>query len=455
MTTTVRLGAVAVACVLMAGCGAYYATSMKGPLKRLQQGDYEGALEKLEKPLGDTNKLLYRLERGLIYHYQGEWAASNRQFEKAERLIDKLYTRSISREVAAFVTNDAIRPYTGEEFERVLIQYYRSLNYRYLGDPQASLVECRKANLRLADFARDAEYELSYKNDAFIQYLTGVLYEIEGELNDAYISYQDAEKGYEAYGAAFGMRAPDQLGLDLYRVASRLGYEDATERLSARYDLETSHRTDRGAAEAIVFVESGLIARKRQNEISIPIYDSDDTKRVWIASERAVHRYRHPVRHSYKVKYWLKVALPYYESNRTRVYGARVSAAGHTARAELVEDLDAIAIKTLTEKEDTILMRTVARAIAKYTATKAAEEKSSVFGYLVNFLGAATEAADTRSWLALPARVHMARLSLPPGTVDLLVELIDNRGETVEERLFPAVRFEAGRPVVLSHRSFR
>ena len=32
-----------------------------------------------------------------------------------------------------------------------------------------------------------AEYQLSYKNDAFLQYMTGLFYEAEAEWNDAYL----------------------------------------------------------------------------------------------------------------------------------------------------------------------------------------------------------------------------------------------------------------------------
>ena len=428
---------------------------MNGALKRLQRRDYEAALEKLEKPSGDTNKLLYRLERGLILHYQGEWRSSNGQFDKAERLIDKLYTKSASRELGAFVTNDAIRPYTGEEFERVFIHFYRSLNYRYLGDPQASLVEARKANLKLSDYARNPEYELSYKNDAFIQYVTGLLYEAEGEWNDAYVSYRAAEKGYEAYSESFGIPPPRQLGRDLRRAATVLGFDDDMALLADRYGLESGAGT-RSAAEAIVIVESGMIARKRETEISIPITEADNPKMVHATSRRALQRYRHSHGryHSHRIKYWLKLALPYYETRRSRVHAVRISAGERSVTAELVEDLDAIAIKTLEDKEDAVLLRTVARALAKYTATKAAEKESSVLGTLINLFGVATEAADTRSWLSLPAHIHMARLSLPPGTVDLLVELLDNRGNLVEEQLFPGLTLTAGRPLVLSHRSF-
>ena len=130
---------VALLLLFAAGCGAAYSRYMNASLKRLEQSDYAGALAKLEKPDGKTNKLLYRFEKGLIHHYQGEYDLSNQEFEKAERLIDQLYTKSISRELAALVTNDAIRAYSGEEFERAFIHYYRALNYCYLDDLEAPL----------------------------------------------------------------------------------------------------------------------------------------------------------------------------------------------------------------------------------------------------------------------------------------------------------------------------
>ncbi|SVB32060.1 uncharacterized protein METZ01_LOCUS184914, partial [marine metagenome] len=82
--------------LVISGCAAGYSRFIGGSLNRLARRDYAGALEKLEKPSGSTNLLLYRLEKGLILHYQGEWEASNDQFERAERLIDR-HVRSVSR----------------------------------------------------------------------------------------------------------------------------------------------------------------------------------------------------------------------------------------------------------------------------------------------------------------------------------------------------------------------
>ena len=454
---SVSLGLGTLALLFALGCAAGYSGMMRGSLSKLKDGDYDGALAKLEKPSGSTNKLLYRLERGLIFHYQGEYVASNEQFEAAERLIDKLYTRSLSRELASLFTNDAIRPYTGEEYERVLIHYYRALNYNHLGESEDAMVECRKANLRLADFAAQAEYELSYKNDAFVQYMTGLFYEAAGEWNDAYISYKDAEKGYQSYRAAFGTAVPKALTEDLVRVASVLGYEEDVDAYLERYpDVDPGAADDSLAGTVVVFVETGLIAEKRQQEIDLPILESDRGADSWVVSRRAVGRYHHPRRRYARVDYWLKIALPEYRARQSPVRAVRLRRSdGEVFPAVLMEDLDAIAMKSFSEIEGAILTRTAARALVKYLAAEKAEDKNEVLGFLVNLFGLATEAADTRSWLSLPAKIYMARIEHSPGTPDLVVELLNQGGKVVESKALGGIQVDADRPVVVSYRSFK
>ena len=429
---------------------------MKGSLQRLEGRDYAGALAKLEKPQGKTNKLLYHFEKGLILHYQGEYEGSNREFARAEKLIDRLYTRSISREIAALVTNDAIRAYSGEEFERTFVHYYRAMNYQYLGRPQEALVECRKANLRLEQYAAASEYELSYKNDAFLQYMTGLFFEAEGELNDAYVSYKDAEKGYRAYAEIFGLQVPRMLARDLANLARRMGYAEDLDAYIKRYRLDPAELSAARGGEVIIFVESGLVSRKRQNEIEMPIMEDDDTGDVWLLSDRMVYRYRRYGHRSHnKVKYWLKVALPYIEIIPTEVSQVRLRGAGKSVEGVLVDNLNAIAGENFREKEDGILLRTIARGLAKYAMAQKVKDKNEVLGYLVNLLGNSTETADTRSWLSLPSHIRIARFSLPPGTVDLVLEFLNRGGQVVDSTHFPEVEVKADKAVFLSCRSYR
>lgn len=459
--------------LLLSGCGAAYSGYVSHSLNHLEKGNYEGALSALKKPDGKTNKLLYHLEKGLILHYQGQYEMSNAEFARAERLSDQLYTRSVSREIAALLSNDAVIAYRGEEFELALIHYYRAMNYARLGDRQAALVECRKANLKLENYAQQAEYEFSYKNDAFLQYMTGLFFEAEGEWNDAYISYKDALKGYRAYEAAFDLQAPRMLIIDLARLAQRLGYADEVAEYTERYQLAPAELQPTSGGELVVFVESGFVPRKHQVEFSVPILQDEGKWEVWTVSERAVHRYHHP--HVYKrrqVDYWLRVALPEYRAVPSQVAGVRLRAGDHSALAATAEDLDAIAQRTFAQKFDTILIRAVARNLAKYLASKgienafaddddddendwAKESLGKALGGLVNLFGVATEAADTRGWLALPHAIRIARLAMPPGTAAPTLELLDDRGRVLAVETLPAVAVADGEKVFLNFRTFR
>ncbi len=468
-----RIGFSCALLLFLGGCAASYSSYVARSLRHLERGDYTAALALLEKPSGSTNMLLYRLERGLIFHYQGLYAQSNAEFERAEHLIDRLYTRSLSREAASLLTNDAIIAYRGEEFERVLIHYYRALNYERLGDRQAVLVECRKANLKLEEYAQQAEYQLSYKNDAFMQYATGLFYEAEGELNDAYISYKDAEKGYRAYREAFGIGVPRMLLIDLARLAHTLGYDDEVQSYAERYRLRPDELQPPPGGEVVVFVESGFAPRKLENELSIPILKDDRGQAVWTVSERAVDRYHnHYTYRSYAVDYWLRLALPHYANPAPPLGAVRLREGQASAMGVLAQDLDAIARRTLDQKFDHILLRTIARGVAKYVASKSIEHTiaeagddeddrefneglGELVGGLFNLLGNATEAADTRGWLALPRAIYIARLPAAGAATDLRIEMLDAQGGVVHTQALPPVQVAEGGKVFLSTRVFR
>jgi len=459
--------------LLLGGCGAAYSNHMARSLKSLEKGDYEGALARLKKPDGSTNKVLYRLEKGLIYHYQRRYEESNVDFFFYDLVIYVIYTRSLSREAAALLTNDSIIAYRGEEFEQVLIHYYRAMNYERLGDRQAALVECRKANLKLEGYAQQADYKLSYKNDAFLQYVTGLFFEAEGEWNDAYISYKDAVNGYRAYAEAFGTPIPRMLLIDLARLAQKLGYTDEVAAYIEQYRLRPAELQKPASGEVVVFIEGGFIPRKRQNTLSVPILKGDHGTAVRTVSERSVYRYRH--QRSYRrheVDYWLKVALPEYRTTQRPVDTVRLRSTTNSSMAVLGEDLDAIAHRTLEQKFDRILLRTTARALSKYLASKGIEKAfksddendkhaelkeglGEVLGGLFNLFGAATEAADTRGWLSLPATIHIARLPVAAGTTELSLEFLDAHGQVVKTQALPTVEVKASGKTFLSTRIFR
>ena len=82
-------------------------------------------------------------------HLAGEYMQSNAQLESAAQEVERLYTRTIRTETAAFLTNDNVLPYEGDPYEHVMINIIKALNYAAMGQPMEAVVEARQIDHRL------------------------------------------------------------------------------------------------------------------------------------------------------------------------------------------------------------------------------------------------------------------------------------------------------------------
>ncbi len=449
-------------CVFLAGC-ATYGSKMEETRLLFSQGEYDEALKKLEKTESGSSKLLYLLERGMILHYAGRYGESNNVFEEAEILAEDLYTKSVSKEVGAFLTSDNTIPYEGEKFERALIHYYRAFNYINLGLPDDALVECRKVSFLLQRYLDESEESSAYSDDAFMHYLAGILFEWQGEINDAFISYRKAEESYERYEKEYGIPHPSSLKSDLLRAASALRFEEEYNYYLEKYgDSYVKPATDEESGELILIHENGFAPIKDAIEIAFPILKVDKPGGdVWQYSgtlrSRAGRHYD-----DVDIEYMLRVSIPRYESTRPRIAYVEAVASGLPGRAparfssEMVEDVEAIALRNFVEEEAKIFLRTIARGVAKYLAFKTAKKKGGdVGGILVNVFNFATENADTRSWLTLPNSFGMARMSLPPGKYDLHLSFRNENGGEVKSTVLQGVEIRNGDFTFINYRTFQ
>jgi len=126
------------------------------------------------------------------------------------------------------------------------------------------------------------------------------------------------------------------------------------------------------------------------------------------------------------------------------------------ASSELVEDVEAIALKNFTEREPRILLKTIARGVTKYLAFRTARKKQGeIAGLLVNIVNIATEEADTRSWLTLPNNIGMVRMSLPPGKYDLQLSFHSKNGQQIDSARMQNVEIRVGDFTFLNYRTFQ
>lgn len=388
-----------------AGCATYsdWVDQME---HEVAAGNTDGALEILDKYLdGRRDQVLYLLNRAMLLRMAGRFEASNRSFEAAKTLIDRLSAISVSEQGGAFSVNEMMRSYTGEPFDRVLIHVYAALNYLELGRPQDARVEALQMDALLNELASRGVPELPVA-----RYISALVYETLREWDDALIDYRKTYQAYLQYPGDFHAGMPVQLKYDLLRLTRRVGLRDENERYRKQWGMEDDSGLDERMArgELVFLLHSGLAPLKFSENVSAVTRDGE----------------------------LVTLSMPYYVPRTATVSGAVLSEAGRHKETEMFEDINVIAQYTLDKQKPALLARAIARAALKHEATEAADDQNDALGLIVNMAGVLSERADTRSWSTLPGRIYIVRLPLDPGAHGILVDLKDHGGALVARREF-------------------
>ncbi len=473
-----RLPAACLLALSFAGC-ATYSQKLADLRPLVSRGAHDEALAAVAKGTGGKDVPLAFLERGLILHRARLYAESNEAFAAAERTTEELYATSLSEGAISLFTNDLAISYRARPFEMAMVPYYRALNYLALGDRESAMVEARKTSLLLARYVdatvagieRGPVADLQrIRNDPFMLYFAGMLYDSDGELNDAFIAYRNAAAAYEDLHGLLELEIPGWLGWDLERTGGRLGFGDellqlrescpavfaAASALAAADPSPATGRPPAGEGEVVLLVETGYAPIKRESKLHLPVLASDaagnQVALAWALAARADGAYVRA--DAARVRYWLTVAVPRLQSTPAVARHLRAAAAGAAGFGARAHHPAAAAQITFAAEQPMIIFKTAMRGLAKYFATRQADKQDRAFGILANIFGAATEVADTRSWLTLPEQIHLIRLRLPAGAHDLALELQDDAGRTIGTAVVPAVVVRRGEWTFASHRVF-
>jgi tetratricopeptide (TPR) repeat protein len=375
---------------------------------------------------GNRNAVLYWLDRATILHDAGKYEESDRFLDLAEQRIDELYTASLSKGAASFLVNDSTTDYAGQVHERTLLHVLRALNYAYLGKLEDAVVEARKVTAFLTELnARLGEKPLAYRDDAFAQYLSALLFEEQGREDDARISREAALAAYGWYASELGTPPPsfDPAG-------------DATD----------------GAGELVFLHYVGVAPRKETTTLQVAwgqalvfAQAGDEGKedpRVKNALAAGIAGNA------------ITVAIPKLVQDPFTVAGSEIEVGPVRAGTVLVEDVGAIARSAFAAALPLVTAKSIARAAIKFALAKVAEKEAkknlgegwgALAGIAARVTAAATETADTRSWTILPATFRMARVRLAPGRYPVRVRYLAADGLPLGDEQLPPVEIRAGR----------
>ena len=425
--------------LLLAACGGPSGEMRKAVNGMIAGRAYDAAelriVKEKELSYGRKNQVLYYLDLGAVQHDAGRYKESDESLDKAERRMEELYTKSVSKAAGSLLLNDKTTEYAGERFERAMVNAYRALNYTYLGDRENALVEVRKLSRLLQEYADVYNgKKTAYKDDAFAQYLSSLLYEDDGRRDDARIAREKASKAYASYAKAYGTAVPS---------------------------LEPVG--EKGGGELVFIHYNGVAPRKVSKSFSVAWADAAIALDASKDDEAESAQAKNAIRGGLLGKS-ITVSYPDYVQDPFQIAGSKVQAAGVSADTELNQDLSAIAMKDLAERQAVIRTRAIARATVKFIVAKAATDaatkkygKNSWQALLTQAGGAvasaATEIADTRAWATLPAQFRVARLRLPAGAHEVVVFYNGPSGALLSQRTFKDVVIVKGRRTYLHDRT--
>jgi hypothetical protein len=378
-----------------------------------------------------SDLILYNMERGRYAQVFGNSDVSMSDFrasmEKIRENDEKalISASDIGANVAATLVNDNALPYEGEGYERVLLHHYQALNYLQKKDLEGAGVEVRRANAEQNESLQRFEKELeksreaaagkniasngvsrvdtryaqmdevagrvknSFQN-AYTFYISGFIYELLRQPNDAYIDYK---KALEIY--------PDNryLQQDVLRLAEILEMREDLDELRQRFSIEKRRFIDEkgaGSGELLVLFEDGFVPQKQEIKIPIPI------------SRGGLVTIAFPI---YQETWSTQTPLTLLDSNE------------FIGSTEPICDVRALAVKALKEKAPVIATRQIIRAVAKGVAAEEARKRMGELGqFATNVWNLISENADLRSWLTLPSNAQILRTTLPAGSHRLALQ---------------------------------
>ena len=426
--------------------------------------------------------MLANWEMGAAHHTVGQWDKSRDHFLKADAIARDLEGKAlisggdVAKTAGSLLTNDNSLEFKGDTYEKVMAHSLNAMNFLALDDLQGARVEIRKADeyqkaalerhakaiakaaekddrastgkskadaeeaKRNEDAVRgqkevSGEYEKmtsftsSVKNsfqDPFTYFLSGLVYELHGEKDDALIDYRKALE-----------LAPNSVPLktSVLRVLTERGDQAEVDQMAAKFGPNVAAAAGTIGStqgEVVVIYEVGFIPQKQQVKFPLPMPGGS-------------------------IGF---TAFPVYTDYNASPERLELTINSTSFSTEPVVDLHVLAVKALQEKWFGIASRELARVVAKELAQKgaelAAEKAAGSYGKMFAQIGgaiykAATQNADLRSFYGLPQQVQAARIVVPAGVYRIPMRRVGLAGPPVETTLTVTVR--AGKKTIVTIRS--
>ena len=395
--------------IFLASCASPARLRAENVSKTASVGNYQAAIENIEKNkkklYNSEDSFLLEFDLGVLHHYNQNFKESIKHFAYAEQIMEDLYSRSVTNEAAALLTNDNIRPYRPYPFEIQWLYQTQILNYFALGEIDEAVVEARRALLAIQSL-QEKEAD-KFNESGTLQYLIALSYEWQKSEDDARIAYDNAKKSFANLG----------------------------------YIPKLAVQVPKNEQEIIVIGYTGLS----------PILEENRFWGTYVPNEALFLHYKDANGQSQTVllaamnlggsdfsgrTLTIQFAIPKMVERESQNSIFAISVNGNSKTAEIFSNTKNSIQKDLENNQTSMLIRTAGRVILRTIAANKAKSKINTgngFADLALNIGTdlatgAIENADLRLGSALPETIQILRIPVEPGKHSVKIDILDKYG---------------------------
>jgi hypothetical protein len=405
------------------------------------------------------NKLLYALELGLLYHKNGNYKDSNKIFEEVKSIY------SMRDYISTTFCDDILFPsyYLGEDFEIAYTNFFCSLNYlktkKFKLKRNEAVVEARQVNNLFNKIKIDSPDSI-YKDDPFIRYFMGIIYQNAEYYSDAMISYKLALTAYSNYNIC-NLDVPKDLINNLYTLYCYFGLKKDANNLKKQY----SYAKKTNITENLIVINyNGIAPRQIEQTVSIPF------EVAWNKYYKKNNMYKYGVIREFNL-YEISVNFPVYKNynNVIKSFKIEITDKNDTSKkyyteSFLVTDFSTILKKHLKEpnykslfysriNKYVIALKEIEVLKKQYEQKKHNILSNQSLDYhsknreiedlyketMLNIRDIKTSLnvlnkLNLKSWRSLPETINMAKINLPCGKYNIIIQYLDKNGNIVETK---------------------
>jgi hypothetical protein len=357
----------------------------------------------------DGDDLLWTLQAAAAKRGFKDYASSTQYFDKAEDFF-KFYDLRWSGgdNIAAVAINDTVMPYKGEEYDGVMVNTYKALNFMSQGNFDLARVEFNRALDRQRRTKEKFEKEIRATNAKIAKAKYGnlanssmenpnlkqTLHNKYPELYE-YQAYGDYINPFVTYLASVYYNGTGQPSEARDLLKETYGLVPENPYLAQEFDETEKLLAANGTYKNTVWVifENGLGPIKKEFRIDLPLF---------IATSRVLYA---------------GIALPQLKYRDIAFSYLQIEANGNNYDTKVICNMDRVINSEFKKDFESILIRaitsTTAKVVMQYALSQQGNNYATLASVGVAAWAAMTNDADIRIWTALPKNFQMARLSMP------------------------------------------